>query len=331
MVDPFQVRVTRPEKTDPGIGLPAGWVSEGNLYGLQTITTPGTRLYRKTIFGWVDIKAAGVTVEECDIRGPQTYDYTTAANLITCYPGLVNTGAKFIRNRLVPDVPNHNLAGIVGYNYTATRNLILNTVDGFGSFNIHDKNPDGTYRGGPINVELYGNHVSELAFFTMDAVNAYLGTTGVRVHPSDTKTHNDAWQLQGGQGAVAEGNAFYGTLSTDPKVGKYAGTTLPAYANASVQFNKNVGPCYDNRIRYGWVNGGAYMFNLSGAYDAARSLGDFSSNRWGRLAAGGPGAPRALVFPTGSTRGTNWTEAGNTWDPVGDALDGQPITIYVNG
>jgi hypothetical protein len=317
LTDTFVIGETRPTKLNTG--LPSGWVSEGTLNGHQVLTTP-TTLYRQTIWGCVEAKVGGCKLIECDVKGPQNWTDNKQALVLSSVPQ-GQTPFEITRNRLVPTYPTHMMDGIKGHDFIATRNLVLNTVDGFGVFNT-------AAPGGAVNTQLLGNYFDELGFYTQNALTAFYGTT-TRAHPSDTKTHNDGGQSQGGSGLILRGNWLGAFLSQDPNVGRYD-VSLPIYANAAFQLNNNVGRTSNMVVDRNWMNGGAFMNNTSGAYVIDNFIGNWTGNRFGRNAAGGPTAPRALVFKTGSTRGTHWNESGNIWYAVGDALDNRPITVYVN-
>jgi hypothetical protein len=123
------------------------------------------------IYGFVQVRAANVTIRNCRVRGLGGGTTNTGLILAT-HSAVQNLVVQDCT--LVPDTPSYWLDGIMGHDYTARRCRVYNAVDGFGAFNT--ANP-----GGPINVYLYSNYVHDLSYFSPDPN-----------HPSDNQTHNDA-------------------------------------------------------------------------------------------------------------------------------------------
>jgi hypothetical protein len=277
--DTFVFGTTKPISTNCGL-RDASLLTR--LDGNQTITTPGYVLENKDIYGWVKIQAANVIVRNCRVRGVNDFGHLNADGTTTQGTDfLIDTRANSCKNALieqcllVPDYPSPWITGIIGHDYVASRVEVYHTNDGMGVYNTTDKNPDGTYRGGPSGVTIKGCYIHSLTFWTQAG-------TGLKVHPSDTKTHNDLIQQQGGTGTVIYGNNLQAFFSTTAGEQSYAqqGYTYGA-CNSAVQYNKSVGGTCGISATYNWVDGGGSAFNAAGGVPGI-DVGEISNNIFGR-------------------------------------------------
>lgn len=160
------------------------------------------------------------------------------------------------------------LDAIEGHHITVRRNVARRVVDFVGSFNIHSTVTDTVVE---------GNLLESLAYF-------YNPTPGI-VHPSDTRTHNDGLQHQGGQGIVVRGNWFNGIRRhPDGSLPTDQGTDWEQYADNGVLLQGSVQkgipistPEYPAIISNNWIFGFNQVFPIktarggtdgAGAYDA---------------------------------------------------------------
>jgi hypothetical protein len=174
--------------TYPGIALET-------VSGNVTLSTEGQTYANKDVFGRITITAANVTVLNCKIRGTTSTQPSEGTALIDCTSNnCVN--ATIVDCELVPDHPHWNWdSAIKGHNYTALRCNIHHVTDGF---NVFWSGQGNVYDSG---VTIQQCYVHDLAFWTASS-------NGV-VHPSDTITHNDCIQHQGGRGTQMLGNALW--------------------------------------------------------------------------------------------------------------------------
>ena len=193
------------------------------------ITTPGTVIENKDIYGFVKIRAANVVIRNCRVRGSGPGRSNT---------GLIDCNHRNVRNALiedcllVPDKPSVWLDGVIGKEYTARRCHVYNTVDGFGVYNV-------TQKTAPVNVRIESCYVHDLSYFSKDPNHA------------NGPTHNDCVQIQGGANIVIRGNNFQGFLS------RTAGTQNMGDRRwcQGILVQPNVAPITNSDISYNWFDG----------------------------------------------------------------------------
>lgn len=157
---------------------------------MLVITEDNTTLQNLTIYGDIHIRARNVTLRNCILKG--------GTNAPSSASGVVNCNSNKCFNALIEDCtikphkPHYFRDGIVGHEYTARRNRVSHTTDGFGAFIT-------TANGTDTNVALEANYVSDLTYWYPDG----------GVHSDGT--HNDCLQIQGGANIHVIGNYFYGT------------------------------------------------------------------------------------------------------------------------
>jgi len=236
----------------------------------------------------VRVKAANIRFINCYFHGEQwASGPATSANTTTVWDTLLDcrdsacVGCYVERCTFSPDYPNWLYTGIIGHDYVAYRSQFTRSVDGFGVYRTQQYNVD-------TNVQILCNYIDELAWFT--------GEQGV-VHPSDTKTHNDGIQIQGGNRTKVWGNYIGGFLSTDPTVGTqdfYGTGRTYNNSNACIQMNSGgVGYTFATDIQYNFMDGAGEMLNAGGVDSTAAAgvpedirnfFGIISHNRIGRKA-----------------------------------------------
>lgn len=293
--DGFVLGATKPSAQNTGLRNPATLtVYNGDI----TVTTAGTVIENLDIYGTVSIRTADVTVRNCRIRGkPFTLPATPVQYLVECRHGSC-VNARIEHCELRSDYDNYLVTGIIGHDYTAHRNNIYQVVDGLGIYKTQDP-------GGPVNVTLTGNYVHDLIYYTEAGV-------GAPVHPSDTQTHNDCLQIQGGSNTLVYGNNFQGFFSTT--MGQNAGRPQ---ANAAIQYNNNVGATTAMTVQRNWLDGGGSSIN--GGSTAGTNIGEISSNKFGHNQAqqgGGYNDTVAIVL----TPTTTCVTANNVYEDNGIAV-----------
>lgn len=235
----------RPDPTTAGI-LPGSSLAVVN--GDQTITTAGTVIENKDIYGWINVKAANVIIRNCIIRGKS---FTTNVGLIQATDAAVSN--LIVEDCLLsPSHPSIWINGINGHDFIARRNEVINVIDYFGVYNTHSP---GTL----VNVKILQNYCHDMAYFTPDSNHS----------TKDNQSHNDGTQIQGGLGVHIIGNdiqAYYGTAGTHQPA--TTGVTPSGAANpalACVLFNVNVGTTGGHTINDNWFSGGYIPINCGGA------------------------------------------------------------------
>lgn len=279
----FTVGTTRPTLVNTGPDTLPRTAYAGTSAGAQlNITTAGTT-FDHVDFGntRVRVNAPNVSFINC------TWNLTTWASnaagwpAIDCRP-LGGSNTQIIRC----DINNAcqyavNAIGVVGDRFTLTRSRVRNFTD---QVNVY---PDASNIDGPVNVQILGNYLTDLAFF-------WAPTTGV-VHPSDTITHNDVIQHQGGRGIVIRGNyvgAYYSAVvgTGTPRSGSEFGWAVP-YTQAQ-------GEAERQRVAYG---NGAIPSGLGGSVTGLM----FNNDRGG--------VPAAVIDRNWGAGGSYWLNAGEVW------------------
>lgn len=284
----FILGTTEPDATNVGI-IPGSTLTVWN--GDITMTA-GQTLSDLIINGRVTVNVANATITNCIIRG-QNSAPTTGVHLIDAMgAGCSNL---LVQNCEIYAQYPHWLwgDGIVGHDFTLQYSNIHHVTDCVGIFNTHASIPYNT------NVTIQGCYLHDLTWWTA-------ATTGV-VHPSDTETHNDCVQQQGGHGTVMVGNrmdASYAKnaghwLVSNPYVEPYVtagapfqsipdrgtGTEATGRYNrddiSAIMFNNNVGTSYGFTITDNWFRGGNYCLNAGGcASTPGQNFGSVLRNRF---------------------------------------------------
>lgn len=318
--------VDKPDATNTGAY--AG-TQDATINNDVIITVDGTILENKIINGAVKIRAANVIVRNNIIRGGAT----VATGLIDC-GNAACVNALIIDNTIAPG-SNQKCDGIRGHDFTAKRNNIYWCVDGMDPYNstAHNAAPSQQYQ---TNVIIEQNYIHDLGWWTASG-------PGI-VHTSDTETHNDLIQHQGGGGTIIKGNNLdaryarqYGHwyVSGDPTTEPYTTVALHSladggpYQNIPDRGNGNeatgrynfddisclmigdeVGWTSDMHVTDNWMRGGNYAVNGGGNLNPGGAFyGEFKRNRFtrdqGSQSSGGDTTQTINLQTTGGT----WTAA----------------------
>jgi hypothetical protein len=291
-----------PDSSNTGV-LPG--VARTTTTGDITITVNGTVLQNQTINGKVIVKAANVTIRNCLIQGPNSAVPSSGGSqqFLVSFNDPACVNAQMIDCTLAPQHPFAAFSATNGHDYLAKRCHVYHCVDGFGIYNTTASQPYA------CNVVLQQNYVHDLAWWTA-------ATTGV-VHPSDTHTHNDCVQIQGGTGLQLLGNRFDAqysrqfahwqatSITAEPytsvglnslsdggpfEVLPNRGTGLEADGRynwldlSCLMINQSVGASHSIVCMDNWFSGG--QFNINGGsdttYNGTDGFGTFYRNRFGR-------------------------------------------------
>lgn len=294
----------------PATGGPAGNI----VNGILTINTPNVTLDSYNFPCQIVVRAANVTIKRSYVRGNNVLPNNSA--LIECQSASV-VNCLVQDCLLVPDYPSIWWDGIIGHDYTAIRNHVYHTVDGFG---IYNNTTVKTY----ANVALYGNFVHDLSFFSPDP------------NHSDTPvshTHNDCVQIQGGQNITAIGNHLSAYCATDTlsrdgsstpdilrsstnpnSLGGYNARYPILQANAALQLSTGVAPVDFLIWDKNWMYGGGYTMNMVGMTVGSNSHA--SDNRFGHDQSFETGGDTTHTIVGGGTAMQN-ASSGNVYDDNG--------------
>lgn len=165
-------------------GVPDG-VSLTRVDGDLVITTPGTVLDRVDVRGFVQVRAADVTIRRSVIRGGVATVDTGLVNVTTAGASLVMEDST-----LIPQSPSYRIDGVRGSNFTLRRVEITGTVDGVHVHGSTDVNDGG-------NVRVESSWLHDFTFYPNDPRHS-------------DGSHNDAVQIIGGKGIALVGNTMTG-------------------------------------------------------------------------------------------------------------------------
>ena len=198
---------------------------------------------------------------------------------------------------LVPDYPSVWLDGVIGKEYTARRNNVFWTVDGFGAYNITDPSA-------PTNVRIEQNFIHDLAYFSRDP------------NHDNGPTHNDGIQVQGGDNVSIEGNTILMLMSRKKGTLDYPARNV----GQGILIQPNVAPIRNSRIANNWIYGGkAGIYILRGDLGTMK-FGACTGNRLGRDQYQYRGGS---TYPIRVQRGATFTNdlTENMWADTGKALE----------
>lgn len=321
--------------------------SPGNI----TMSTPGQVIQDLDIQGKVTVTAANCVIRNCRIRGLNSSPGSTDTFLITATAAGVSN--LLIEDcELAPDFPHYNWdSAVTGHDFTIRRCNIYWTVDGINVFNTTAAQPYAS------NVTIEQNYIHDLGWWTA-------ATTGV-VHPSDTHTHNDVIQIQGGTGTIIRGNRLEGKYArqyghwvvTNPNVEPYTQVglntlsdggpyqSLPDRASGNeasgrynltnlscVQMGQNVGDAYNFTFTDNWMYGGYISFNAASlARHTGQNLGSFLRNKFDRSqGAQGVGGNTTHTFDIDTSWAGNVTSGAGTANANVYMDDGTEVTFRTN-
>lgn len=325
------------EPTYDTTGVPAG-TSLTTYNGDITVTTDGAVYDSLFINGRVVIQAANVVFKNCKIVGTNAAP-SSSVHLVDCRPASC-VNATIQDCELYPQYRHWNWGdGIIGHDFSSLRNNIRHMTDGVGVYNTYATFPYNT------NVVIKGNWIHDMAWWTA-------ATTGI-VHPSDTESHNDCIQVQGGLGTVIVGNTldamfarqyahwWVTSLATEPYTtvalhsltnqGEAGGPyqTIPDRASGNdasgrynwddlscIMVNANVGDSAQFVITDNVCRGGNYAVNAGGVNYNGYDFGDILRNTFDtKQGAQSSGVPNTYTIQLG----TGWAGHVNSGAGTVDA------------
>jgi hypothetical protein len=179
-------------------GVPAG-TTLTNYTGPLTITTDGTVIDSKAVYGDLKIQARNVIIRNsylhCGSNVPGGNTGCVDANSANVYNLLITN------NTIKPDHPSYYRDGIVGHEFTARKNHITRSNDGIGIFN----RPGGSVN---ANVTVEGNYIHDLTRWSNDPAHA-------------DGTHNDGIEVQGGTNISIKGNTVVASIVAGNSLNQY--------------------------------------------------------------------------------------------------------------
>jgi|GEM_PF-873543 hypothetical protein len=272
-----------------------------------TITQAGTVIQNKRVYGDIFINAANVVIRNCELVGG---NHTPSGA-----SGVVDCNGAGVYNALIEDcdiVPRkiaRNRDGIVGHEYTARRNHVRYTIDGFGIFNKAGTSQEA-------NVKLEGNYVHDLVYFYPDWRNGVSGSTW---HTDGT--HNDCVQIQGGANIHVIGNylvasSIQGPGTEDNPMKPWLAATGHAQGSAII-IQRNVGALVNVVVEKNWFSHGLTQANFKpGTYT-------FRNNIHSRTVAMVPGVWSGYWIrfdDRASTTVHGLLDPGNRWEDTGELM-----------
>lgn len=207
-------------------GVPAG-TTLSNYTGPLTITTDGTVIDGKAVYGDLRIQARNVTIRNSYLH--------CGSDVPAGNTGCVDANSAKVFNLTVenttinPDRPSYYRDGIVGHEFTARRNHITRTNDGLGIFNRP---------GGPAqaNVTAEGNYIHDLTHWNYDPAHS-------------DGSHNDGIQIQGGENIVIRGNNVVGSVVAGDGLGQFG-----SHGGAALLAQQNVAKLANVVIENNWFD-----------------------------------------------------------------------------
>jgi len=191
---PLSCRGLRTGSYEPGAtttGVAAGSQLR-QVSGDIVVREAGTIIENQDIHGYVDVRAADVTIRNSIVRGGAAATGSRALILAT------NRDVRRLRVegvKLVPSNPSQFVNGIMGHDYTARCVDVAETTDGFRAFNAVEP-------ARPTNVTITQSYCHDLAYWSPASGHA------------DNQTHNDCFQGEGATDVALTFNLLHAYVST---------------------------------------------------------------------------------------------------------------------
>ncbi len=253
----FVLRETKPTATNTGAGIIRPYPTKV-INGNVTLNQTGQVLADTIVHGQVIITAPNVLVSNCVVDGGAPL---TGNGWVIQTTGATNARIEYTTVRAAK--PTYYTHGIGPREYTAYRCDVSGVVDAFSAF---PKTADN-----PVHVSIQGCYGHDLAHFSPDP--NHTGT--------DSRTHNDVLQSQGGIGVQVIGSNF--AAYHDPVLGTQP-TPSPKRQLAAIMINSNIGTSAGMVVEDNWLGGGVYCVNGGGAAGGRRLV--LAQQVRSRLAAG---------------------------------------------
>lgn len=293
--DNFVLGMTIPD-INAGNIAPRSWINrktfDGDVNGAGEFVPVNNETIKGVDFGNTPINLSGRAAffEDCtwEIGGA---GYSARRPVVNAY---TSTGSSFdfCSFKTLQHAKGYNASSaITGQNYRVNRTFIEGFVDCLGGF-------PPTSAGGNLGVEVLGSYLGRMSWWWWP--------TGGTVHPSDTMTHNDPFQWQGGKGLHIEGCWSEGLYSESVGHGVGGQTSMTvdgtmynlatkryeivqgngAYPNKNggsiagfvLCSNAGRGDMGDAKLINNWGQGGAQWIN-GGGFVGAGPFGEIRGNR----------------------------------------------------
>lgn len=281
--------------------------------GPLTITTAGTEIVGRTIDGVLDVRASGVRVRDCLLRGFSVEPTGTGGDTACVLASSAACVDLVVEDcTFDPQIPSAYQNAVTGHDFTVRRCDIRHTTDYFGVFNTNAP-------GQALNVNIEGNYCHDLRYQSPDHMTR-----------SDFQTHNDGAQVQGGTGVRIVGNtivALYSTVvGTQPaplpnEIGQASGF---GPSLSCVLFNQNVGNTGLHTITDNYFSGGYVPINCGGATGA--NLGSILRNKFARNSGIINGVRQTIKLRSDQVCNTGTGADRNVWED-----DLTPVVVQFNG
>ncbi len=286
--DAFLLNTTRPGPENAGVPVGAtltllnksmitlgSWSTDGN--GIERFNPKAGATISQMLIPWpVVITVANVTLDKCEVTGPQTITGGNSTNkaqnpemgLIICQ----GTNTLITQCTIRPTVPFSGSTGIIGRKYKAHRCRVEDVTDYFGVYDTRGS----AYR---ADVEITGCYGTRMGYYSPDP------------YQSDNMTHNDGIQWQGNLGLKVHGNYFHQVWSprchtpSDVTEKDSAGLWVCNGARGGgrgITGTPNVAPIGEADIQYNWIFGGitfALVIPKTGVQTSSTGIGIFNNNR----------------------------------------------------
>lgn len=273
VTDTFVSGTTLPTLANTGYRYPLdAW---SGTTGTFTMSTPGA-VYDRIDFGstWIDVKAANVTIRDCKFRNTKA-NPSRRGMIVADDAAVVNLRIEFCEFVNAPGTnKTPGMTAATGHDFTFKRNNVRHFSDCVNT-RVRSVNIDGN-----VNVSILDNYLTDLSWW-------YDPTEGV-VHPSDTKTHNDCIQHEGGQGLTVKGNYIrakysttvgtFGAIRTEIVEGNGAYPNKDGGSLSAIMVNSDRGIHFDGQIHDNWIGGGNISLN-AGDSDLRAPFGTVYRNR----------------------------------------------------
>lgn len=257
IIDPFVLGSVKPTAVNTGLITPT---TDTITAADTTFSTPGQVITNTRINGNINLAAANIRFENCDIRGK----LTTTANHIARANNAAQTGAYFYRCKIQNDFhPSTDGAdgahgGVMGKSMTLERCDISGGTDGIGIVGS--------------SVSVLGCYIHGLWFFSpnsdhpsdgnhCDAIQCHMGVSNVNIYGStleglldDTLEHSQAGippTYSGG--TLVSGNSWYYDYPD------WQGYDYPPWGTSTILFGYASPFSLTNiNIEKNWIDGGGY-------------------------------------------------------------------------
>lgn len=171
----------------------------------------------------VSITGANATFRNCLFTGDNSINALVTATNVNA------ANATFVDCTFLPKFPRYETNGFTGHGGKFYRCDLSHCVDA-----LHLSLPTGFSPGDPIGVEVWQSYLHDHAWWT--------AATGGTVHPTDTETHNDLIQIDGGSGLVVVGSTLIARFAKQYGHWQVTNPNSPPYTTVALHSLSDGGP-----------------------------------------------------------------------------------------